>query len=92
MKYFRMVGKRFALYIADLHLLSISRGFTKLTRDEYLRYKGEGRIVPDGVNAKAIKIVPVTPCITFRLRICCMDHVSAEPRFWISVPQCFAAM
>jgi len=28
------------------------RGFTKFTRAEYLKYKSEGRIAPDGVNAK----------------------------------------
>jgi hypothetical protein len=28
------------------------RGFTKFSRADYLKYKSEGRIVPDGVNAK----------------------------------------
>ncbi|KAF3331868.1 60S ribosomal protein L10-1-like protein [Carex littledalei] len=27
-------------------------GFTKFTRAEYIKYKSEGRLVPDGVNAK----------------------------------------
>ncbi|KAF3336673.1 hypothetical protein FCM35_KLT19259 [Carex littledalei] len=29
-------------------------GFTKFTRAEYIKYKSEGRIVPDGVNAKLL--------------------------------------
>lgn len=28
------------------------RGFTKFNRTDYLRWKEENRIVPDGVNAK----------------------------------------
>lgn len=28
------------------------RGFTKFNRTDYLKYKSENRIVPDGVNAK----------------------------------------
>lgn len=32
------------------------RGFTKFTRAEYLKYKSEGRIAPDGVNAKVKKL------------------------------------
>ena len=28
------------------------RGFTKFSRNDYLKYKSENRIVPDGVNAK----------------------------------------
>ena len=28
------------------------RGFTKFSRADYLRWKSENRIVPDGVNAK----------------------------------------
>jgi len=31
---------------------SFFRGFTKFSRADYLKYKSEGRIVPDGVNAK----------------------------------------
>jgi len=29
-------------------------GFTKFTRAEYMKYKSEGRLVPDGVNAKLL--------------------------------------
>ncbi|CAN6353876.1 unnamed protein product [Urochloa humidicola] len=29
-------------------------GFTKFSRADYLKYKSEGRIVPDGVNAKLL--------------------------------------
>jgi hypothetical protein len=32
--------------------ISFFRGFTKFSRADYLKYKSEGRIVPDGVNAK----------------------------------------
>ncbi|CAD6247463.1 unnamed protein product [Miscanthus lutarioriparius] len=31
-------------------------GFTKFTRAEYLKYKSEGRIAPDGVNAKLLGV------------------------------------
>lgn len=31
------------------------RGFTKFSRDEYLKLKREGRVVPDGSNAKVTK-------------------------------------
>ena len=31
------------------------RGFTKFSRADYLKYKSESRIVPDGVNAKVMQ-------------------------------------
>lgn len=30
------------------------RGFTKFNRSEYLKFKAEGKVQPDGVNAKVI--------------------------------------
>merc|ERR1712093_323598 len=36
-------------------VLSNKWGFTPLQREEYLQLKSEGRIVPDGVNAKVVK-------------------------------------
>lgn len=30
------------------------RGFTKFNRTDYLKFKSENRIVPDGVNAKVM--------------------------------------
>ena len=41
-------------YFVLLYLICIFlfRGFTKFSRADYLKYKSEGRIVPDGVNAK----------------------------------------
>lgn len=36
-------------------VLSNKWGFTKLTRDEYQQLKSEGKIIPDGVNAKVLK-------------------------------------
>lgn len=38
--------------------LGFFRGFTKFNKADYIKYKSEGRIVPDGVNAKVIKFVP----------------------------------
>ena len=38
--------------LTELQNLQISRGFTKFSRAEYLAYKAENKIVPDGVNAK----------------------------------------
>ncbi|ONM37217.1 hypothetical protein ZEAMMB73_Zm00001d043214 [Zea mays] len=35
------------------------RGFTKFVRAEYLKYKSEGRIAPDGVNATAFRAVNI---------------------------------
>ncbi len=34
-------------------LLTLCRGFTSYLRDDYLEWKREGRLVNDGVNAKA---------------------------------------
>lgn len=36
-------------------VLSNKWGFTPLQREEYLQLKSEGRIIPDGVNAKVVK-------------------------------------
>jgi large subunit ribosomal protein L10e len=36
-------------------VLSNKWGFTPLQREEYLSLKAEGRIIPDGVNAKVVK-------------------------------------
>lgn len=30
------------------------RGFTKFNRNDYVKFKSEGKIQPDGVNAKVI--------------------------------------
>jgi hypothetical protein len=38
-----------------VHCLDFFRGFTKFVRAEYLKYKSEGRIAPDGVNATVKK-------------------------------------
>jgi hypothetical protein len=38
----------------------IFRGFTKFTRAEYLKYKSEGRIASDGVNAKVMLLQQAT--------------------------------
>jgi hypothetical protein len=38
------------------------RGFTKFSRAEYLKYKSEGRIAPDGVNAKVKKLFQLFIC------------------------------
>lgn len=35
-------------------LKCLLRGFTKFSRSDYLKFKSENRIVPDGVNAKVI--------------------------------------
>ena len=37
------------------------RGFTKFKREEYLKLRREGRIVPDGVNAKVITSTSHSP-------------------------------
>ncbi|KAH8740551.1 60S ribosomal protein L10 [Cryptosporidium ryanae] len=49
-------------------------GFTKFTKDEYLKYQAEGRIIPDGVNCKYVscrgslsKIFPVASKISIPL-------------------------
>ncbi|KAJ0044934.1 hypothetical protein Pint_06697 [Pistacia integerrima] len=34
--------------------ISFFRGFTKFSRADYLRWKSENRIMPDGVNAKLL--------------------------------------
>lgn len=39
-----------------LVILSL-RGFTKFSRADYVKYKNEGRILPDGVNAKVILVL-----------------------------------
>lgn len=39
-----------------LVILSL-RGFTKFGRADYMKYKNEGRIQPDGVNAKVILVL-----------------------------------
>lgn len=38
--------------VADLFLSFVIRGFTKFSRTDYVRWKSENRILPDGVNAK----------------------------------------
>lgn len=40
------VGFRFSIFCL--------RGFTKVSRTDYLKWKEENRIVPDGVNAKLL--------------------------------------
>jgi hypothetical protein len=32
------------------------RGFTKYNTEDYIKYKSEGRIVPDGITAKVINL------------------------------------
>jgi hypothetical protein len=34
--------------------LHLHRGFTKFNADDYEQWKADGRIVPDGVNAKLL--------------------------------------
>jgi hypothetical protein len=43
--------------VVSLMLLFLGRGFTKFSRAEYMKYKSEGRIVPDGVNAKVYPLL-----------------------------------
>ena len=47
------------------------RGFTKFTRAEYLKYKSEGRIAPDGVNAKVKNVVSVIYLFVLLFNIIC---------------------
>ena len=44
------------LFMALLIRSRLSRGFTKLNIKDYIKYKSEGRIVPDGVNCKVINL------------------------------------
>ena len=38
------------------------RGFTKFNRSEYVKFKGEGKVQPDGVNAKVILDMHANKC------------------------------
>lgn len=51
------------ILLSTIHNLSINltlgfkflfRGFTKFNRTDYLKFKSENRIMPDGVNAKVM--------------------------------------
>ena len=48
----RRSAQRSALRPAHTALLLRPRGFTKFNADDYEQWKADGRIVPDGVNAK----------------------------------------
>ena len=50
----RRSAQRSALRPAHTALLLRPRGFTKFNADDYEQWKAEGRIVPDGVNAKLL--------------------------------------
>ncbi len=47
-------------------MVTFLRGFTKFSRADYLRYKAENMIAPDGVNAKVVlklQICALTMCV-----------------------------
>lgn len=41
----------------NLHYEHIFRGFTKFSRNDYVKWKSENRILPDGVNGKVLSIL-----------------------------------
>ena len=47
-------------------IIVIVRGFTKYSRADYLRWKSENRIVPDGVNAKVVILKICWNIISFK--------------------------
>ena len=44
----------------------IIRGFTKYSRADYLKWKSENRIMPDGVNAKVVILKILWNIISFK--------------------------
>lgn len=48
------VARRRSAALTHARLLRRCRGFTKFNADDYEQWKADGRIVPDGVNAKLL--------------------------------------
>ena len=62
------------VYEAPTVFIALCRGFTKFSRDDYIQWKKEGRLVNDGVNAKVGHIKPAA-CV---VRACALSLLQRQ--------------